>query len=165
MLNGIEFYKKAKRDNLIKLVLSGFSYYFLNILSIAIALFLGVIAAIFLASTNKNYPEGFDNPYKLLFPNLTDGRTYVILTNAISAITSLISGLLSFFVVNEFYKKQKSIREKLKLEYLVYSDQVFHYKDLSENEANYLFYKRVFFILKKEKYDRENLTLKGENNE
>ncbi|VEU76560.1 DUF4231 domain-containing protein [Mycoplasmopsis columboralis] len=160
-MNVKEYYAKVKKENTIKLVISGISYYLLNILSISFALYLGVIAAIFLASINQNYPKELGNPYKALFPNITTGSTYILLTSIINASVSLISGFLSFFVVNDYFKNQKSIREKLKLENLIYSDKVFYYKELTQKEADYLFYKRIFFLTKKEKYDREKLINNG----
>lgn len=150
------FIKKTRRDNILKLYLLGFTYYFLNISSISLALYSGVIAALFIASVNGNYSNGI-NPFKQEFAWLTEGKNYVILTAFITACTSIITSLLSFFVVNVSFKEQKSIYQKLKLEYLIFEDKSLYYEELNQQEAEYLFYKRIFFILKNEKYDRENL--------
>ncbi|VEU74426.1 Uncharacterised protein [Mycoplasmopsis citelli] len=152
-------YQKLKKENWTKLLISGFFYYTLNIVSIGLAFYIGIIGVIFIASINSNYDNGI-NPYKQMFPFITTGANYILLTSIINAVVSLISGLLSFFVINDYFKTQKSIREKLKLEFLLFSDKVSYYQELSNKDAEYLFYKRIFFLSKKEKYDREYLIKK-----
>ncbi|UUM20049.1 MULTISPECIES: DUF4231 domain-containing protein [unclassified Mycoplasma] len=155
-MNAIQIHEKIKRENYLKLLISGFFYYTLNIISIGLVFYIGIIGVIFISSVNDQYQSG-TNPYKMMFPNLTKGANYILLTSIINAVISLISGLLSFFVINDYYKKQKSIREKLQLEYLLYLDKVSFYKELSGKEREYLFYKRICFLAKKDKYDRESL--------
>ncbi|TDV24359.1 uncharacterized protein DUF4231 [Mycoplasmopsis mustelae] len=147
-----QLYTKILKYAQFKKYIYGVLYYILNLTSIVTAFYLSVLAIQFLAGNNKFFGNNnsiSDNPYN--DPYFNDGNNYILLTTIINSSLSLVSGILSFFVVNNkfiFYKKKV---QQLKMEYSIYKSKTFIYKE--EQATNrFLLYKRALQILEVDRY-------------
>ncbi|WP_322959882.1 DUF4231 domain-containing protein [Mycoplasmopsis felis] len=172
-LKPIQLYEKIVKQTRIKKWVYGVFYYLLNSVSIFTALYISYIALQFLAGNNKNFPGGANaypgnNPY--FSPFFNDSTNYILLTTIINSAVSLISGVISFFVINTrflFYKRKYNI---LVFEKTIYMSKLYIYNGTHE-QNQFMLYKRVLQILETDRYKSSvllnvNVDLnKGENNE
>ncbi|MCU9938505.1 hypothetical protein NWQ34_02300 [Mycoplasmopsis felis] len=95
----------------------------------------------FLAGNNKNFPGGANaypgnNPY--FSPFFNDNINYILLTTIINSAVSLISGVISFFVINTrflFYKRKYNI---LVFEKTIYMSKLYIYNGTSWTKSVYV---------------------------
>ncbi|WP_129623226.1 hypothetical protein [Mycoplasmopsis columbinasalis] len=130
-------------------IIYGFSYYGLNIATYALTLFTGIIGTIFLAGASSYLNP---NPYKSW---LNANSSYIITITIVNSLTSLCTGLLSFFVVNLKYQEKMLQLSKMKFEYIFYLNRQGYYLNLTPAIATHLFYKRVLVILNLDRYKRD----------
>ncbi|RIV16318.1 DUF4231 domain-containing protein [Mycoplasmopsis gallopavonis] len=148
---------KIKKRLTIQIIIYGFFYYLFNLTTIFAAFYVGLLAILFLAGANKNYPENIKNPY--FDPEfLNYSGTYVIITTWINSITGLLTGLLSFFMINNRFKSRKIKLKKIQFEELVFRGNVGNYKlAASQSEREYMLYKRCVKILDFDRFTTTNL--------
>ncbi|QZE12657.1 DUF4231 domain-containing protein [Mycoplasma sp. Ms02] len=149
------FFEREKKLVERKILVYGALYYTLNLLSIFIALFLAVIAALFLAGNNNTgYESPSLNPYRTF---LNESTNYIFIITGASCVTSFISAILAFFVVNQKFQNYKSQITKIRLEYVLFKSNSFYYAGLSEDKKAYTLYKRTLTITNRERYLRTEI--------
>ncbi|WP_029512509.1 DUF4231 domain-containing protein [Mycoplasmopsis iners] len=132
----------------------GIAYYTLNFLILFSALFTGIIGTLFLAG-NSNYLN--PNPYKTW---INADSNYIITLTMVNSIVTLLTGVLSFFVVNIKFQQRKEQLNKLKFEYILYkSKQAYYSVDKVEQNHMYIFYKRILAIMQFDRYRRDNYSM------
>ncbi|MGZ9755968.1 DUF4231 domain-containing protein [Mycoplasma sp. 394] len=143
-----KMYGKIIKNAKIKMYVYGVFYYILNLITIITAFYISIIAILFLAGNNPHFLNNV-NPYKNEFIN--NSSNYILLTTIINSVLSLISGILSLFVVNSkfiFYKKKV---KQLEMEYVFYKSKLYLYTH--NNDTNkFILYKRALHILETERY-------------
>lgn len=147
------FLKFKSRTRKTLIVLRSF-YYFLNLSAIFSSLFIGLATTIFIAGTSTSYPEGVINPYRTY---LNENSNYVVLTYIVNAVVALISGVISFFVINARYVNIKTVYQRLNLEHLLYSSGELYYSNLTKEEKDYRLYRRAISIIGLEKYSTDDI--------
>ncbi|WP_426461555.1 DUF4231 domain-containing protein [Mycoplasma hafezii] len=162
MTNFYKEYLKIKKKLIFSMYIYGFLYYLLNLITILAAFYISLLAIYFLAGANGNYLGGIENnPYH--DPEfLNKSGVYVIFTTIINSIVGLISGMLSFFLVNTKFQNKKTQIKKLSFEELAFNSNLANYKlkETKEKKEFYL-YKRSLIITQFDRYHTE--MIKGDN--
>ncbi|VEU76936.1 DUF4231 domain-containing protein [Mycoplasmopsis columbina] len=157
-----EFYEQSVKKIKNQIIIYGILYYTFNVIILLLTLFTGVIATIFLAGNSTQLDP---NPYKTW---LNESTNYIITITVVNSLTALITGILSFFVVNTKYQEKIAQLNKLKFEKIVFLNKQGHYKDLDKNIQLHIFYKRILLFLNVDRFRQEHLielqmnSLKGE---
>ncbi|MEE3928534.1 DUF4231 domain-containing protein [Mycoplasmopsis ciconiae] len=149
-----KFYLDTKKKVSRNVYVYGVLYYVLNFLTISAALLTGILTTWFLAGTVKGFSG--ENPYRSF---LNESNSFVIIITFISAVSSLITGLISFFVINQNFELNKNRLKKIRFEYILYQSDLFYYSGLSKIDKDYTLFKRLEFILNIDRYQREQLYL------
>lgn len=151
--NAFRQYKKLYLKVWNRVYIYGFFYYLLNLITIISALAIAIIATVFIAGTVK-YPNDMVNPYRSWFNN---GTNYVISTTIINSVVALISGLLSFFLINKRFNDAKNRIQKINIEYTLYKGKEIYYSDVDKKTRDYILYKRVTNIVSYDRFSTDYL--------
>ncbi|VEU70393.1 folate/biopterin family MFS transporter [Mycoplasmopsis glycophila] len=148
---------KIKKRLKIEIFVYGFIYYLFNLTTLFAAFYVGILSVAFLAGVNNNYPEGMVNPYT--DPEfLNKSGVYPILTTIINSITGLVTGLLSFFLINNRFRSKKIKLQKINFEELAFRSNIGNYKQAENQKAKeYMLYRRVVKILDFDRFTSANL--------
>ncbi|WP_036452754.1 DUF4231 domain-containing protein [Mycoplasma buteonis] len=152
-------YLKVKKRLKAQVWTYGFLYYLLNFTTIFAAFYIALLAVLFLAGANTNYIE--ENPYKDA-QFLHSSGVYVIFTTIINSIVGLISGILSFFLINNKFQSKKVQLKKLEFEEIAFRSNLGNYSNFhSQKEKEYYLYKRTLVHIQFERYHTE--IIKGDS--
>ncbi|VEU67954.1 DUF4231 domain-containing protein [Mycoplasmopsis pulmonis] len=148
-----DFFNKHLNDSLIKMNIYKYSFYLLNIASLCLVFYSTIVSSLHLAAIihRAKFPE-LAQSFSILGAG---GSDFPIITTLVSASSSLLTSLTSFFVMKERFHRNKMIYEQLIIQKILYEVNAGVYSDTQKKD--YLLFEKTSEITGHKKYLDEEI--------